>query len=111
VDAAAYLAEQDLPREMFNSYNWGGYLMFAAPEYPVFIDGRTDLYGEFLRTYLDAAIANENWRDILAEYNINLVVVEKGSGLDLALREENGWHLEYEDDLAVIHVKDSADEE
>jgi hypothetical protein len=111
VDAAAYLAEHDLPREMFNSYNWGGYLMFAAPEYPVFIDGRTDLYGEFLRTYLDAAIANENWRDILAEHNINLVVVEKGSGLDLALREESGWHLEYEDDLVVIHVKDSADEE
>lgn len=111
VGAATYLAEHDLPREMFNSYNWGGYLMFAAPEYPVFIDGRTDLYGDFLRTYLDAATAGDNWRDILAEYNINLAVVEKGSGLDLALREENGWHLEYEDDLAVIHVKDSADEE
>ncbi|MDQ7024583.1 MAG: hypothetical protein Q9P01_12050 [Anaerolineae bacterium] len=111
VAAAAYLAENDLPREMFNSYNWGGYLMFAAPDYPVFIDGRTDLYGDFLRTYLDATLARDNWRDILAEYDINLVVVENGGGLDLALREETGWTLVYEDDLAVIHVKDSADEE
>ena len=29
---------------MFNSYNWGGYLMFKLPDYPVFVDGRTDLY-------------------------------------------------------------------
>ena len=99
-----------MPREMFNSYNWGGYLMFAAPQYPVFIDGRTDLYGEFLRTYLDAATADDNWRDILRDYDIHLVVVEKSSGLDLALREEAGWTLQYTDDLAVIYTKDDADE-
>jgi hypothetical protein len=111
VDATTYLNEHDLRREMFNSYNWGGYLMFAAPQYPVFIDGRTDLYGEFLRTYLNATLANEGWRDILADYDINLVLVENGGGLDLALREEPGWTLVYEDDLAVIHVKDTADED
>ena len=32
--------------QMFNSYNWGGYLMFALPDMPVFVDGRTDLYGD-----------------------------------------------------------------
>jgi hypothetical protein len=33
---------------MFNSYNWGGYLLWELPEYPVFIDGRTDLYDDEL---------------------------------------------------------------
>jgi hypothetical protein len=112
VTVAAYLTSHDLPREMFNSYNWGGYLMFAAPQYPVFIDGRTDLYGEFLQDYLDAALARDNWRDILNQHDINLVVVEEVSGLDLALREEPGWSMEYmEEGKAVIHVKASADED
>ena len=26
---------------MYNSYNWGGYLVWALPEEPVFVDGRT----------------------------------------------------------------------
>ena len=108
IHAANYITTHDLPREMFNSYNWGGYLMFAAPQYPVFIDGRTDLYGEFLRTYLDAALARDNWREVLDAYDIHLVVVEKGSGLDLALQEEAGWSLEYTDNMAVIHVRDDA---
>jgi hypothetical protein len=84
--------------------------MFAAPQYPVFIDGRTDLYGEFLRTYLDAALARDNWHEVLEAYDINLVVVEKGSGLDLAMQDAEGWSLEYTDNMAVIHVRDDAHE-
>lgn len=105
VDAAAYLNEANPPGPMFNSYNWGGYLMFAAPQYPVFVDGRTDLYGEFLRKWLRAALGGSDWREILEEYAIRLVVVEKGSGLEMNLREEPGWRLDYEDDLAVIFVR------
>lgn len=39
---------------LFNSYNIGGYLHYHLwPDYPVFVDGRTDLYNDaFLRTYL-----------------------------------------------------------
>jgi hypothetical protein len=96
---------------MFNSYNWGGYLMFAAPQYPVFVDGRTDLYGdELLTTYLRTATAGENWRETLDEYAIRLVVVEKGSGLDRNLRDEVGWSLDYEDELAVIYTREGDDE-
>lgn len=107
IEAVNYLNDNDLPPNMFNSYNWGGYLLFAAPEYPVFIDGRTDLYGEFLRTYFQTAIASDGWRETLAEYGIQTVLVENGSGLDLALREEPDWQLVYEDDLAVIHTTEA----
>ncbi len=108
VDAANYMGENQPEGTMFNSYNWGGYLMFAVPEYPVFIDGRTDLYTEFFRDWLVTATGDEGWRDLLTEFDINLVVVENGSGLDMNLREEPGWQLDYEDEMAVIWVRTEA---
>lgn len=105
VQAVDFIMSNELPHEMFNSYNWGGYLMFAAPQYPVFIDGRTDLYGAFLTTYLRTATAADGWRDTLAAYGVNLVMVEATSGLDNALREEDGWRLAYEDEQAVVHER------
>lgn len=108
LDAVAYLNAEQPAGPMFNSYNWGGYLLFAAPQYPVFVDGRTDLYGdEVLTTYLNTARGGDDWRDTLTEYDINLVVVEAQSGLARALSEEPGWTLDYSDDLAVIYTREA----
>ena len=74
--------------------------------YPVFVDGRTDLYGDaLLRTYLRLATAAPGWRELLDEYAIRLVLVESTSGLDYALRVEPDWTLAYEDELAVIYMR------
>ncbi len=111
LDAVEYLNTEQPDGPMFNSYNWGGYLMFAAPQYPVFVDGRTDLYGdELLTTYLRTATGGEDWRATLDKYEIKLVVVENGSGLDRNLRDEPGWQLDYEDDLAVVYTQGGSDE-
>jgi hypothetical protein len=99
---------------MFNSYNWGGYLMFAAPEYPVFVDGRTDMYGDaFLTRWLQTATGGEGWRETLDEYGINLVVVENGSGLARQLATDSDWRLIYPrpsdaDEQAVIFARVSS---
>lgn len=92
---------------LFNSYNWGGYLIYALPEEPVFVDGRTDLYGDAFLTerYFRTAQGGLGWRETLVDYGINAVLVEAQSGLARALREEDGWRLDYEDDLAVIFVR------
>ncbi|NDJ62639.1 MAG: hypothetical protein GYB67_16060, partial [Chloroflexi bacterium] len=110
IEAAAYIAAQQPAGPMFNSYNWGGYLLWALPDYPVFVDGRTDLYGDtFLIRYLQTTTARPGWRETLDEYGINLVVVENGGGLALQLREEPGWQLDYEDDLAALFVRTGGD--
>jgi hypothetical protein len=110
VQVAQYLNDERPIGPMFNSYNWGGYLMFASPEYPVFVDGRTDLYGdEFLTTYLETATGGPNWRETLEGYGINLVVVEARSGLARALSTEPGWRQDYEDDKAVAFIREDAD--
>jgi hypothetical protein len=108
VEATAYLKANDLSGPMFNSYNWGGYLIFNLPDEPVYVDGRTDLYGnEFLQTYLRTAVGGEGWRETLDQYGIRLVFVEAQSGLARQLRAEPGWMLRYEDDLAVIFTREA----
>ncbi len=91
---------------LFNSYNWGGYLTLWAPDYPVFVDGRTDLYGDaFLsEDYYRTAVGAPGWRDTLDRYEIGAVLIEPQSGLAFALREEPGWRVAYEDELAMLFV-------
>ncbi|MBC6934942.1 MAG: hypothetical protein DWB42_03800 [Chloroflexi bacterium] len=108
VKVAEYLRDEDPAGPMFNSYNWGGYLMFMLPDEPVFVDGRTDLYGdEFLtNTYLRTATGGDGWRETLNRYGIRLVVVEAGSGLARQLRVEPGWSLDYEDAMAAVFTRE-----
>ncbi len=111
VKAAAFIQAERPPGPMFNSYNWGGYLMFTLPDYPVFVDGRTDLYGDdFLtRTYLPAATGGSDWRSILDRYGIRLVVVERDSGLARRLRDLPVWTLAHEDEIAVVFTREGGD--
>jgi hypothetical protein len=108
LDAVAYLESAQPDGPIFNSYNWGGYLIFAAPQHPVFVDGRTDLYGDaFLTKYLDAATGGPAWRMTLDEYGIRLVLMEANSGLARELRADAAWTLAYEDDLAVVFTREA----
>ena len=108
VKAVEALNESTAEGSLFNSYNWGGYLSLFAPDHPVFVDGRTDLYGDDFLTnaYLNTALAAPGWRDTLARYGVRLVLVEPTSGLANALREESEWRIAYEDDMAVLFEAD-----
>ncbi|MBZ0320913.1 MAG: hypothetical protein K8L91_31150 [Anaerolineae bacterium] len=104
VEAAEYLRENNPAGPMFNEYNWGGYFIFAVPDIPVFVDGRTDLYDDsFLKDYFRATLGTKEWRKPLDKYDIRLVVVDKTSALATLLREKpDEWGLVHEDDLAAI---------
>jgi hypothetical protein len=108
VDAVAAIRTQQPPGPMFNSYNWGGYLIFTLwPDYPVFVDGRTDLYDDaFLRTYLDIYTAADDWQAALANYDVRLMIIERESVLAKVLRREPGiWAEIFHDDLASVFVR------
>jgi hypothetical protein len=109
IQVGNYLAAEKPASPMFNSYNWGGYFMYALPDEKVFVDGRTDLYGDdFLSNdYLRTARGEPGWREMLDQYGIKLVVVEAGSGLARNLREDSGWKLDYEDEMAVVFTREN----
>lgn len=102
-EAVAFLKAHPLAGPMFNSYNIGGYLMYHLPEYPVFVDGRTDLYNdEFLRAYLQTVNVGPDWEALLAQYHIRLVVLEKDLPLAGIIGRTGGWEEIYSDAQIVI---------
>lgn len=106
-DAVAWIRQHLPAGEMFNPYNWGGYLIWALwPDYRVFVDGRTDLYGdEFLHQYLDVWLARPGFEQTLATYNVNLVLVGPHDTLSNRLACDGGWDKVYQDQVAVIWVR------
>ncbi|MCY4073261.1 MAG: hypothetical protein OXG60_18365 [Chloroflexi bacterium] len=105
VDAVEQLDSLELQGNMFNSYNWGGYLMFHAPQYPVFIDGRSDLYRSFLDEYYRIATARGGWQQALDHWRIGFAVIETNSGLAQALASDQDWRTAYQDPLASIFLR------
>jgi len=107
---ADYL-QQTLPAgRLFNSYNWGGYLIFAAPQVPVFVDGRTDLYGdELLQKYLEVILLRDGWQQTLDEYGIDRVAIESDSTLAGALRLlSTRWHeLQFDEGRSALFVREA----
>ena len=107
VAAADHLRQSDPPREMFNSYNFGGYLLWAVPELPIFADGRTDLYGDvFLLEYIDVYTRANNWQAYFERWDIGTVVVENTNILAGELADSPEWTLDYEDEQAVIYIRE-----
>ena len=107
VEAAAFLKQEQPAGPIFNSYNWGGYLIWELPEYPVFVDGRTDLYDDaFLREYLSLVFAQGNWEETLDKYGIKLVLIEPQSMMGQLLVERPGWEQVYQDEMAAIFIRE-----
>ncbi len=110
LEAVEWVQEHRPAGPMFNSYNWGGYLIWRLwPDYLVFVDGRTDLYGdELLGQYLQVRFARPGFQQVLDEYGVNFVLTEAGGFTDnfLALGGD-GWTLAYSDDVAVIYVREN----
>lgn len=100
--AVEWLRDQEQGTRIFNDYNWGGYLIYHSPGTPVFVDGRTDLYGdEILSDYHEIMQAGKNWEEILMNYDLNTLLISNSSHLSQVAKLQ-GWAVVYRDDLAII---------
>lgn len=106
VGAVAWIRTNQPEGQLFNSYNWGGYLSWELRQYSVFVDGRTDLYGEeFLKMYSDISNGEMDWEKNLMDFSVNLVLIETHSGLSRELERSSNWIKQYEDGIAVIYTR------
>lgn len=105
--AVEYLREHRPPGPLFNHFNWGGYLIWSLPEYPVGMDGRTNLYGgERLQRAFDTwnGIGWDTDPDLL-DAGVLLMPVEMEPLLLQELRQaRDRWRVVYEDKVAVVFV-------
>ncbi len=103
VAAIQRLQQDSLPGPVFNSYNWGAYIIWALyPDYRSFVDGRTDLFDDaILLDYLRAWRGDDGWDEVLDTWGIETVLIEPQAPLVQEL-ERAGWMLIYSDDQAVV---------
>ncbi len=104
VEAANWLEQNPQEGEMFNSFTWGGYLLYRLwPEKKVFIDGQTAFYGEALsRQYAQVMNASAGWEGSLDRYKVGWATLPVKDAIALALGSDPGWKQVYKDGTAVI---------
>lgn len=108
LEAVSWVKESGISGNLFNEYNWGGYLIYRLPESKVFADGRTDLFGDkVLGDYLVIIQAEGGWEDLVRAYHQDYLLVKNDSCLAQSA-EQSGWEVLYEDDTAVILGIESA---
>jgi len=107
IEAVDWLENNPQEGEMFNHFTWGGYLQYRLwPESRVFIDSKSDFYGEdFVRQYLQIISLEEGWADRLKAYDVAWAILPSDQALARALHAELGWEAVYEDSTAVILQK------
>jgi len=106
VGAVEWIERERPEGRIFNRYRWGGYLIWRLwPEYRVFVDGRTDLYGDrALEDYVEIATAGPRAMELLQAYGVRWAVVRPEDALGTLLACE-GWELAYQDGVAAVWVR------
>ena len=103
IDAVQWLKNHPQKGHMLNDFNWGGYILLETwPEYQIFMDGHTHIYGEALtREYEQVVTISQGWESVLKKYQIEWAILPTSSMLAEALSED-GWKTLYNDKNAVI---------
>jgi hypothetical protein len=98
--------EDELPQPLFNPYEWGGFLTWYLPEYPVAIDGRAGLYSDdFVIQYSKAMNADVAYQSYPAMANAGTLLLQRNSLMGEALRTLPAFRVAYIDSVAVVLTK------
>jgi hypothetical protein len=92
---------------MLNAFDYGGYLIWALPEQPVFLDGRADVYewSGVLDEFAKWATLQSDPNALLNKYDVNFCILERGSLSANVMPLLPNWKVVYFDDVSVIFVR------
>ena len=115
--AAAFLERENIPAQIFNTYNEGGYFTWRlGSKYLDYVDGRAIPFGPELvernSRLLATSPESPEWQREAEHYNINAILVPLGryNGLHLfpILRQfcsSEDWPLVYLDEVSAVFVR------
>src|SRR5208337_1145101 len=106
VKAVNFLRENPVPGPLYNTLDWGGFLMWYMPNYPVAIDGRNDLYGDELdELFIGTQRGGESYKQDPYLNESGVVVIRRTDGLYYALNQDPRFGLIYQDQIAAVFAR------
>ncbi|HEV2199490.1 MAG TPA: hypothetical protein VGR73_06700 [Bryobacteraceae bacterium] len=92
---------------VFTSDGWGHYLTYRFPApYRIYIDGRTDFFGEaFTREYLRAINGEAGWDATFRKYGVQMVLVPSDYRLAAEIKRDASWRLVEDDGSAALFAR------
>jgi hypothetical protein len=107
VRACEFVRQNHLPQPLFNMPDWGGFLMFELPDYPVAIDDRISIYGYVRYTQIqELSHGTLKLEEVPAFNNARTILLNPKSALARALMELPAltarYRVLYRDDIAVV---------
>jgi hypothetical protein len=100
-DGVRFMRTQE-PGYIFNTYEWGGYLIWKLPEFKIFADGRMPSWdtsnerqlpenwkGKSPYTiYIEIIQTQPGWQEALQAYKTDYIMIQSGAYLDLVLKSD-----------------------
>ena len=103
--AVAFIRQNQLSGPIYNTENWGGFLMWAAPEYPVAIDGRIELYGDDVEfRYMQVLQGAPFYASDPDVKTARVLLVERLFPLSWRLEADPHFQFVYQDPIADVFV-------
>jgi len=110
VDAVQFILDHRIEGRMFNSYDFGGYLIHRLyPQQRVFIDGRADMYGDrFFMEFGTMANGGPGWAALFDTYAVDYVICQRDAAIRQLLIARGDFRLVYDDATSSVLVRNIA---
>ena len=112
IEATEFVKEHKLAKNIYNTYDWGGYMAFKLfPDYLMFWDGRQNS-SEMFRLGWNVMAGKPDWEETFEKFHINTIVTrsstidtgQKYPFLDrIALHPD--WSLVFQTESSMVFVK------
>lgn len=110
------------PGNIFNTYEWGGYLIWKMPKFKIFTDGRMPSWDTLSEKqlpenwrgkspytiYIETIQTQPGWQEVLNAYKTDYIMIQSGAYLDLVLKagqEKYGFQNIYDKEGTSIFKK------
>ena len=102
-DAVRFIESHQLSGPLYNSYNWGGYLIWRLPSIPAAIDGRANLQGDERLSRFSATFnAAPEWSSDPDLLRARIILLERSAPLSSVLAASSHYRLVYHDAIADV---------
>jgi hypothetical protein len=86
---------------------WASWVEYAAPEFPVFVDSRIEIFTRGVwEDHDEVAFARVGWRDVLQRWDVQAVVATADWRLLPEMTTDDGWVLVHGDRDGVVFVRE-----